>query len=113
MKRLLFAALLFQGALLAPVAGLAEEDTPEFKLVLENHLFTPAEITIPADKKVRLRIENRDESPEEFDSHDLNREKVILGKSSGMVYIGPLKPGRYRFEGEFHAGTAQGVIIVQ
>ncbi len=112
MKHPLFAALLFVGAALAPVAGMAGDEPPEFKLVLENHQFTPAEITIPADKKVRLVIENRDDSPEEFDSHDLNREKVILGKSSGMVYVGPLKPGRYRFEGEFHASTAQGVIIV-
>ena len=113
MKRLLFAALLFPLALLVPVAGLAGDEIPEYKLVIENHLFTPTEITIPADKKVRLVIENRDDAPEEFDSHDLNREKVILGKSSGMVYVGPLKPGRYRFEGEFHAKTAQGVIIVQ
>jgi hypothetical protein len=112
MKRLLCAALLFQGALLVPAPVLAD-DVPDFKLVLENHLFTPTEITIPADKKVRLLIENRDESPEEFDSHDLNREKVILGKSTAMVFIGPLKPGRYRFEGEFHSKTAQGVIIVQ
>jgi plastocyanin len=113
MKRLLSVALLSLGAALAPTAGLAEEDTPEYKLVLENHRFTPAEITIPADKKVRFVVENRDDDPDEFDSRDLNREKVISGKSKGVVYIGPLKPGRYKFQGEFHAQTAQGVVIVK
>ncbi len=113
MKRLLFAAMLLLGAALAPVAGMAGEDTPDYKLVLENHKFTPSEITIPADKKVRFLVENRDEDPEEFDSRDLNREKVIMGKSSGIVFIGPLKPGTYKFQGEFHAETAQGVVIVK
>jgi plastocyanin len=113
MNRLLFAALLFPASLLAPFAALAEEDVPEYKLVLENHKFTPAEITIPADKKVRFLIENHDDTVDEFDSRDLNREKVVMGKSKGTVYIGPLKPGRYKFQGEFHAATAQGVVIVK
>jgi len=113
MRRLLFAALLFQVSLLVPVAGLAEEEVPEYKLVLKNHKFTPAEITIPADKKVRFVIENRDDTPDEFDSRDLNREKVVMGNSKGMVYIGPLKPGRYKFRGEYHEATAQGVVIVK
>lgn len=112
LKRLLFAAMLL-GAALAPDAGLAGDDTPDYKLVIENHKFNPAEITIPADKKVRFLVENRDEDPEEFDSRDLNREKVVMGKSSGIVYIGPLKPGTYKFQGEFHAETAQGVVIVK
>jgi hypothetical protein len=43
----------------------------------------------------------------------LNREKVIAGKSKATIYIGPLAPGRYSFEGEFNPKTAQGVIIAQ
>ncbi len=112
MKRPLYAALLL-GAALAPVPALAGEDTPEYKLVIEHHKFTPAEITIPADKKVRFLVDNRDEDPEEFDSRDLNREKVVMGKSKGTVFIGPLKPGHYKFQGEFHAETAQGVVIAK
>lgn len=111
MKRLLSAALLCLGAALAP--AVAGEGTPEYKLVIENHKFTPAEITIPADTKVKFLVENRDEDPEEFDSRDLNREKVVMGKSSGIVFIGPLKPGQYKFQGEFHAETAQGLVIVK
>ena len=79
----------------------------EFTLVLKNHRFEPAELRVPADKKVKLIIDNQDATPEEFESHELNREKVIAAGSKGTVYIGPLAPGRYPFFGEFNAKTAQ------
>jgi len=85
----------------------------EFNLVIENHVFQPAELIVPADRRIKLVVENRDATPEEFDSHALNREKVIPGKSSATIYIGPLKPGRYPFIGEFHDQTAKGVVIVK
>src|SRR5512135_527734 len=103
--------LLLLAAALLPHAALAAD--ADYTLVIAEHRFQPAEITIPAGKKIRLQIENRDATPEEFDSHDLNREKVVMGNSSAIVYIGPLKPGRYTFQGEFHAATAQGAIIAQ
>ena len=60
---------------------------PEFKLVIENHRFTPETLTVPAGKKVKLIVENRDATPEEFESHSLNREKVIAGKSSATIFM--------------------------
>jgi len=97
--------------LLAPIQVLGADG--EYSLVIQEHRFQPAELTIPAGKKVKLLIENRDATPEEFESHALNREKVIPGKSSASIFIGPLKPGRYPFVGEFNEKTAKGVIIVQ
>ncbi|MFA6310710.1 MAG: cupredoxin domain-containing protein [Sterolibacterium sp.] len=85
----------------------------EYSLIIQEHRFQPTELVIPAEKKVKLRIENRDATPEEFESHALNREKVIPGKSSASIFIGPLKPGRYPFVGEFNEKTAQGVVVVQ
>ncbi len=111
MKRLLLAALFAPAAALAPVSGMAADT--DYTLIIENHRFQPEQITIPAGKKVRFLIENRDDEPEEFDSHDLNREKVMMGKSKATVFIGPLEPGRYNFQGEFHAETAQGVVIAK
>lgn len=84
-----------------------------FLVILENHLFTPSKIEIPAGKKVRLVIENKDSEPEEFDSFDLNREKVLFPGRKSVIYIGPLEPGEYRFFGEFSPNTAQGVVIVK
>jgi hypothetical protein len=112
MKRLLPAVLLIATAVLAPVPA-AAEDIRDYHLVIENHRWQPDTVVIPADTKVRFLLENRDDTPEEFDSHDLNREKVLMGRTKGQVFIGPLKPGRYRFQGEYHAATAQGVVIVK
>jgi plastocyanin len=97
--------------LLVGTPAVAADD--EFKLVIENHKFQPAEVMVPAGKKIKLLIENRDATPEEFESHALNREKVIAGKSTASVFIGPLKPGRYEFVGEYNEKTAKGVVIAQ
>lgn len=95
---------------LAATAGAAE---PEFLLVIRDHRFTPAEIVVPANAKVKLVVDNQDATPEEFDSHALNREKVIAGRSKAVIFIGPLAPGRYPFMGEFNAASAQGAVVVK
>ena len=101
-------------AVIATVSlGAFAQADPELKLVIENHKFTPETVTVPVGKKVKLVIENRDATAEEFDSHDLNREKVIPGKSTASVFIGPLKPGEYKFVGEFNEKTAKGVIVAK
>ena len=86
--------------------------TPEFEIEIRNHLFQPDVLTIPAGTKVKLIIYNRDPTPEEFESYELNREKVILGGRRAIVFIGPLTPGEYPFFGEFNPQTALGTILV-
>lgn len=85
----------------------------EYALSIQEHRFQPAELVVASGKKIKLSVENRDPTPEEFESHDLNREKVIAGKSTATIFVGPLAPGRYRFFGEFNEKTAQGVIVAQ
>jgi len=104
---------LFALPVLLLVSGVALGADPEVKLVIQDHRFEPAELTVPAGKKVKLAIENRDATPEEFESKALKREKVIAGKSSATISIGPLPPGRYPFVGEYHEATAQGVVVAK
>jgi hypothetical protein len=80
---------------------------------IKDHLFYPSEIIIPAETKVKLLVINDDETAEEFESYELNREKIIMGGSKAVIFIGPLKPGSYPFFGEFYPKTAQGVVIAQ
>ena len=103
------AAALFASA----VFGASAAGEPEFALSIENHKFTPDRIEVPAGKKVKLTIENKDATPEEFESEQLKVEKVIPGKKTGIVYIGPLKAGEYKFVGEFNEKTAKGVIVAK
>jgi plastocyanin len=105
MRILCFITLLF------PLVAHAADNN--YKLVINDHRFQPAELTIPSGTKIKLTVENQDATPEEFDSFSLNREKVIAGHSTVTIYIGPLTPGRYPFTGEFHETTAQGVIVAQ
>jgi plastocyanin len=95
-----------------PLAAFAAGE-PEFNLVIENHRFAPDRIEVPAGKKVKLLIENKDATPEEFESEALKIEKVIPGKSKATVFAGPLKAGEYKFVGEFNEKTAQGVIVAR
>lgn len=86
---------------------------PEFVIEIKDHLFSPAEIEIPANTKVKLIIHNRDATSEEFESYQLNREKIIMGERKAVIFIGPLAPGNYPFFGEFNPKTAQGLVIVK
>ncbi len=110
MKYLLLFAFL---TLSAVSSGAADAKIEEFNLVIKDHVFTPSELIIPADKKVKIIVDNQDATPEEFESHDLHREKIIPGGKKGIILVGPLKPGEYKFFGEFNEKTAQGVIKVQ
>lgn len=87
--------------------------TPVYKINISNHLFEPSLLVIPAHTKVKLIINNLDKAPEEFESFELNREKVIMGQRTGVVFIGPLEPGEYPFFGEFNPKSAQGVIVAE
>jgi len=121
MKRLLLVTLMLPVAafatgfllisLLFPIAALAAD--ADFTLTIKDHQFQPTEINVPAGKKIKLRIENQDATPEEFESNELKREKVIAGHGKATLYIGPLVAGHYPFFGEYHKNTAQGVIIAQ
>lgn len=104
-----FAALIF-ASLLATGTSAAE---PELLLVIKNHRFEPAEVKVPAGQRVKLVVHNQDSTPEEFESHDLNREKIVPPGAKASIFIGPLKPGRYTFSGEYNEATAKGVVIAE
>ena len=91
----------------------AQAKKPVIEIEIKNHFFVPDRIEIPADTKVKLIVYNRDQTSEEFESYELNREKVIMGGRKANIFIGPLEPGEYPFFGEFNQKTAQGIIIVK
>ena len=106
-NRLVLVAIMLSG----PLVVFAE--SPEFKIVIKDHKFVPAEIVVPANTKIKLIIENKDATPEEFESHDMHREKIIAGNKTAKILVGPLKPGNYSYFGEFHEDTARGVVIAK
>jgi hypothetical protein len=85
----------------------------EVALAIKDHRFTPDELKVPAHTKIKLIITNQDATPEEFESYELKREKLIPANAKGILFVGPLAPGRYEFFGEFNQKTARGVIVAE
>ena len=112
MRRLLpRLALLSLLALYGPLPAQAEGGT--YTLTIKDHRFSPTELEIPAGKKITLIVKNLDSTPEEFESLELHREKVVTGGQEITIYIGPLRPGRYEFFGDFNPTTARGHIVAK
>lgn len=113
-RRLARAAAVLAGLTAAawlPAAARAEEPA-RAELAIHNHLFTPATLHLPADRKIILTVRNLDATAEEFESSDLNREKIVPPGAQIEVFLGPLDAGSYGFFGDFHPDTAQGKIEV-
>ena len=100
-------------ALLAAIFMAADAQANELAVTIKDHKFSPAEIHVPANQAVTLKVTNEDPTPEEFESHDLDVEKIIAGGQSAIIRLRPLDAGRYKFFGEFHEDTAQGVLIAE
>lgn len=110
MRKTLFSFICGAAFSLIATSAMAEDG---YQLVIKDHVFTPASLEVPAGQKIKLKIVNQDPTPEEFESYDLNREKVIGGNSEGIVFIGPLESGTYKFVGEFNEKTAKGTIVAK
>ena len=75
--------------------------------------FLVGSLLVKAGQPFVLVITNKDTTPEEFESKDLRVEKVIPGNKTLKVRMPALKPGTYKFFGEYHEATAQGRIVAE
>jgi hypothetical protein len=94
-------------------ANAEDNAVKEYFIQIQDHKFNPQNIAVPANQKFKLIVENLDKTIEEFESSDLGKEKIISSNKKVALIIGPLKPGTYKFFGDFHQKTAQGQIIVK
>lgn len=115
--KLLTRALVCAAALASAAGGTSAvgaaraEDLATYALTLKDHRFAPAELHVPAGKAFFVTVKNLDAAADEFEMHAPAVEKLIPPGEEGKVRIRPLGPGRFPFMGEFHADTAQGVIV--
>jgi high-affinity iron transporter len=99
------------GVMLITAPPARAQDPPT--LTFHNHRFEPSRIEVPAKVKFRLQVKNSDDTADEFESVDLNREKLVAPGQTITVFLGPLEPGEYKFFGDFHQDTAQGVLVAK
>jgi high-affinity iron transporter len=105
------AAALTLAALVANAPVARAEDAPA--IMFHNHRFEPSRIEVPAHVKFKLMVKNADDTADEFESTELNREKLVSPGQTITVFLGPLDPGEYKFFGDFHQDTAQGVLVAK
>jgi high-affinity iron transporter len=82
-------------------------------VTFRNHRFEPARVDVPAHVKFRLQVKNADDTADEFESFELNREKLVPPGQTITVFLGPLDPGEYKFFGDFHQDTAKGILVAK
>ncbi len=105
------AGMLLATCMLMGGAGPALADTVE--LDLATHKFTPADVTVPANQRFQIKVTNHDQTPAEFESHDLKVEKIVVPGGSVTVNAGPLKPGTYQFFDDYHPDDAKGAVTAK
>ena len=103
--------LLAIGCAVTPAA--MADDAPVLTLILKDHHFMPDRLTAPAHVKFKLMVQNTDDTDDEFESRELNREKLVPHGQTIPFFLGPLEPGEYPFFGDFHQDTARGVLVAQ
>lgn len=87
--------------------------TQDYTVTITHQAFKPKTLTIPANKTVKILVDNRDALPAEFESNDFHREQVVPGGSTVPVYVGPLKPGTYTFFNDFHPSSTGTLVVRQ
>ena len=100
-------------AILAQPLAAVAEDLPTFQLTAKNGRFYPETIEVPAGVKFRIAIKNEGPGAEEFESIELRKETVLAPGVTRTLVFAPMKPGTYKFFGEFHPDTAKGQIVVK
>ena len=104
-------ALVLALGILAITPAISAE--PEFVIQIKNHQFIPAELRVPAGEKVQITVDNQDDTPEEFESYSLNREKHVPAKSRITLFIGPLAAGRYVYQGEDRTDGVMALGVIE
>ena len=91
----------------------ARADDAQPQLKYSNGHFEPASFNVAAGTPIKLTVMNQGDAPIEFESFELNRERVVQPGHSITVQLPKLDPGQYHFFDDFHHEVAQGTITAQ
>ncbi len=95
---------------LPALSAVAQEAS--YSMTMGAKSFSPGTLTVKSGVKIKLVVSNASSKTAEFESSDLNREKVIAAGSSAVVYIGPLAPGSYGVFDDFNPAV-KGQIVAK
>ena len=89
------------------------QEEPTFQIVFKNGVIAPKRLEVPAKTRFRLEIDNEDDTPAEFESVELHKEKVLAPHSQTVMVIRTLDPGEYSFFDDFHPGADPAMLVAK
>ncbi len=95
------------------IAGAHAQSSAEIQLSYKDRKFDPAEISVPANTPVVIKLKNLDSKAMEFESKTLKVEKVVAGGNDATINVRAQKPGRYEFFDEYNEKVARGALVVK
>lgn len=107
---LLAAALAGPGVLAPATPARAGEEPPLPVLHIRDGRFEPATLVVEARKAFRLKVVNSGKHAVEFESFELDRERVVAPGQEIVVYLPALAPGSYEVFDDFHRDAGRGRI---
>ena len=98
----------YQGAVIGWAA-----DEPVFTIEFKDGKVAPERLEVPANQRFQLQLVNSGETPAEFESNELHKEKVLAPKSSSILVFRTLDPGEYPFFDDFHPDAPKAVLVAK
>ncbi len=89
------------------------EDDPTFRIEFKDGVVNPLRLEVPAGRRIRLELHNLGETPAEFESRELRKEKVLAPGSNSTLVIRTLDPGEYDFFDDFHPDAPPAVLVAK
>jgi hypothetical protein len=97
---------------LGPSIARAEEE-PKFLIEFKDGVVSPLRIEVPANRRFALELRNVGDTPAEFESSELRKEKVLAPKTASILVFRTLDPGEYPFFDDFHPDAPKAVLVAR
>ena len=98
------------GLVLSAGVALAQE-MPVFKIEMKDGTISPALIEAPANTPFKFEISNTGQTPVEFESLELKREKVLAPGATSSIVFRRVEPGEYEFFDDFHPEARAKLVV--
>ena len=106
-----YLSLFFACALLS--CNVSAADAFTVQLEMKDGELIPGPLTVPANTRIRIEVHNSGNSPAEFESTQMRKEKVLAPGAKSVVVIARLRPGQYSFFDDFHLDHPAGLVIAE
>lgn len=86
------------------------DDIPVFRIEFNDGVIMPLFLEVPANTTFKIELLNTGQTPVEFESIELRKEKVLAPQSQSFLVIKRLSPGDYKFFDDFHLDMPYAII---